>query len=399
MSITRFFSSLGLPLKNQRWSWGAQSGSTVLLRTWSDELTRTNGVRRVVVLKSPLGYLQTDSFGLDERFVHLENIWRGGMAAYAVVAIADDPNARPRSIQSFREDVVFIIERLEELTDGTITAVLGTPVKTEDLSKHAASHTTLGGEGPFPAAVAMKTGASSTAYQERIPLMRKRLEEVCRAGGTLTYGEVMSSFGLTYYPLNSALGRLGNDCRREDEPIITAIVVEEKTGRCSIGFMKEFQIEDDEAERQRCYVYWAPEGGLPSLGSEPKEAKSSQEGVEPPEQEQDGLAERAARFASVEVRPQQAAFRLAVFNACGGRCVVSGCEVPEALEAAHLSGRDWRSGHNSAEDGILLRRDIHTLYDRGLLSIGMNGQVEIAERLRSHYGEWQGISISPLRTS
>ncbi|WP_255284189.1 HNH endonuclease [Hydrogenophaga pseudoflava] len=104
--------------------------------------------------------------------------------------------------------------------------------------------------------------------------------------------------------------------------------------------------------------------------------------------------ERVARFAQVEVRPQQQAFRDAVFRACGGRCVVSGCEVPEALEAAHIFGRDWRKGENSAEDGILLRRDLHALYDRGLLTIQESGAVELDPKVRPHYKVFDGVFIN-----
>ena len=95
--------------------------------------------------------------------------------------------------------------------------------------------------------------------------------------------------------------------------------------------------------------------------------------------------ESEARFARVQVRPQQVAFRLAVFRACGGRCVVSGCDVPEALEAAHLRDRDWRAGHNAAADGILLRRDLHALYDSGLLHIEPDGSFTLSEPVREHY--------------
>lgn len=38
-SITQFFHDLELPLKNARWSWGAQNKTTVLLRTWADEFS------------------------------------------------------------------------------------------------------------------------------------------------------------------------------------------------------------------------------------------------------------------------------------------------------------------------------------------------------------------------
>lgn len=74
-------------------------------------------------------------------------------------------------------------------------------------------------------------------------------------------------------------------------------------------------------------------------------------------------ADRVARYMNVEVRPEQQFFRKAVYEAYDGRCAISGCDIPEALEAAHLRGRNWRDGQNNASDGILLRRDLHALYD------------------------------------
>ena len=103
------------------------------------------------------------------------------------------------------------------------------------------------------------------------------------------------------------------------------------------------------------------------------------------------MAERAKRFAQVEVRPDQQAFRKAVFMAYGGICVVSGCDVPEALDAAHLEGRDWGQGHNTAADGVLLRKDLHALYDRGLLRL-TNGRVELDACTRPHYAELNGAA-------
>ena len=104
--------------------------------------------------------------------------------------------------------------------------------------------------------------------------------------------------------------------------------------------------------------------------------------------------QRAARFAQVEVRSQQSAFRNAVYRACQGRCVVSGCSVPEALDAAHVKGRRWRLGHNTAEDGILLRRDLHALYDRGLLQIDADSLVVLDTSVRRYYGEFEGTAVS-----
>ena len=67
--------------------------------------------------------------------------------------------------------------------------------------------------------------------------------------------------------------------------------------------------------------------------------------------------------------------------------------MPETLEAAHLLDRDWRKGQNSASDGILLRRDLHTLYDRRLLRLTDAGQVTLAEEVREYFGEFDGAVV------
>jgi hypothetical protein len=109
------------------------------------------------------------------------------------------------------------------------------------------------------------------------------------------------------------------------------------------------------------------------------------------------LSERAKSFSKRENRPEQAAFRFAVFMTGKGACVVSGCEVECALDAAHKAGRSWREGHNTAEDGWLLRKDLHALYGAGFLSIDSEGVVHIAgdRAIRVAYG---GYDLSKIRS-
>ncbi|WP_244125406.1 HNH endonuclease [Burkholderia gladioli] len=102
--------------------------------------------------------------------------------------------------------------------------------------------------------------------------------------------------------------------------------------------------------------------------------------------------ERITRYMEVEIRQEQPAFRKAVFATYGGRCAISGCDIPEALEAAHLRGRDWRAGQNEATDGILLRRDLHTLYDRGLLDLS-GGVTRFNRRVVHHYAHLDGLPV------
>ncbi|GJM24825.1 MAG: hypothetical protein DHS20C16_12400 [Phycisphaerae bacterium] len=71
---------------------------------------------------------------------------------------------------------------------------------------------------------------------------------------------------------------------------------------------------------------------------------------------------------AIRVRRGQPAFRNALRERYENRCVITGCPVLDVLEAAHI-----RSYHNSAdnapENGLLLRADIHTLFDLDLLGI------------------------------
>ena len=72
--------------------------------------------------------------------------------------------------------------------------------------------------------------------------------------------------------------------------------------------------------------------------------------------------------ASIVRRRGQGAFRTALLGAYGGRCALTGCPVTEVLEAAHITpyrGVDT----NNATNGLLLRSDIHVLFDLGLIGI------------------------------
>lgn len=386
-TILRFFTDLGFTLRNPRWSWGSRDGEIILLKNWEDRFSGKDWT--VQALDTPEILRQLESFGLDERIVHLEALWNGGSAGYTVIATATDINAIPRKTRDFRDDAIFAIERLEGQPDGSIRAVLSKEmVPVQQLRLHAKTHRTLAGNGPFPLADEFKGGLSLANYQKKVAALRLWLIEVARRNSRVTYSEVMQRFDLNYFSLVSAMGRIGKACRESGEPILTALIVDKETFRCSKGLSAEFGIVDDQTERERCYAFWK------LTADSPTPHDSLPENLVDPEAE---LEVRAARFAQVEIRTQQAGFRNAVFRACEGRCVISGCAVPEALEAAHLHGRNWKEGHNSASDGVLLRRDIHALYDRGLLRVNEMGVVELQADMEEHYGFLKGIVVSYQR--
>lgn len=68
------------------------------------------------------------------------------------------------------------------------------------------------------------------------------------------------------------------------------------------------------------------------------------------------------------VRQGQQAFRKDLFKAYEGHCAVTGFDTNEVLQAAHIL--DYRGTQsNIVENGILLRSDIHLLFDSYLLGI------------------------------
>lgn len=67
-------------------------------------------------------------------------------------------------------------------------------------------------------------------------------------------------------------------------------------------------------------------------------------------------------------RRGQAGFREALRKRYGDRCLISGCSLMDVVEAAHICVYPGKDDHNP-ENGVLLRSDLHTLFDLNLLGI------------------------------
>ena len=97
----------------------------------------------------------------------------------------------------------------------------------------------------------------------------------------------------------------------------------------------------------------------------------------------------------VVARQGQAQFRDALIRAYEGRCAITGCDSPYALEAAHI--RPYLGEHtNVVTNGLLLRADIHGLFDLGLLAVHpATRTVVISDRLSGdHYKSLQGRPLN-----
>ena len=113
-------------------------------------------------------------------------------------------------------------------------------------------------------------------------------------------------------------------------------------------------------------------------------------------------AEGAARFGGpVLVRPRlgQGLFSLAVRDAYNGACAVTGEHSIPVLEAAHI--RPYaQGGQHRVDNGLLLRRDVHRLYDRGYVTVTPDQIFRVGERLRDEFKNgrsYYGMNGSTIR--
>ena len=107
------------------------------------------------------------------------------------------------------------------------------------------------------------------------------------------------------------------------------------------------------------------------------------QGVFDPNSEEDA---RTFALTSIAMRRGQSEFRKKLLKAYENKCAITGSDVEAALEAAHISA--YKGDHtNPIENGLLLRADIHTLFDIGLIAINSNNRVVFHESLiiSDHY--------------
>jgi hypothetical protein len=96
----------------------------------------------------------------------------------------------------------------------------------------------------------------------------------------------------------------------------------------------------------------------------------------------------------VLARRGQPTFRSDLLNLYAKRCCITNCGVVELLEAAHIDQHS-EGGDYSVTNGLLLRADIHTLFDLHLLTIDDHLLVQLSERLvGSEYETLQGKQMA-----
>ena len=85
------------------------------------------------------------------------------------------------------------------------------------------------------------------------------------------------------------------------------------------------------------------------------------------------------------VRLRQGAFRVMVTEAYSRRCAISGEKALPVLQAAHIMPVT-EGGLHRLNNGLLLRSDVHTLFDRGYITVTPDHHVLVAsQRLKDDF--------------
>lgn len=110
------------------------------------------------------------------------------------------------------------------------------------------------------------------------------------------------------------------------------------------------------------------------------------------------------RFGSeylARARLGQGAFRVLVTEAYGKRCAVTGEKTLPVLEAAHIKPFAYEGPHR-VQNGLLLRSDLHKLFDLGYVTVTPDLDMEVSSKLREdwsngrEYYAWHGKKLAHL---
>jgi putative restriction endonuclease len=85
-------------------------------------------------------------------------------------------------------------------------------------------------------------------------------------------------------------------------------------------------------------------------------------------------------------RLAQQAFKAVVLSAYHGHCAVTGNKIRPVLQAAHIRPVT-NGGENRLDNGMLLRSDVHTMFDNGYLAVDpRQNKLIVSPRLREDFG-------------
>jgi len=86
----------------------------------------------------------------------------------------------------------------------------------------------------------------------------------------------------------------------------------------------------------------------------------------------------------VAPRLGQGTFRVIITDAYRRRCALTSSPVLHVLDAAHI--RPFaNNGPHDPRNGLLLRQDVHTLFDRGYITVTPEHRVEVSRRIKDEF--------------
>jgi len=100
--------------------------------------------------------------------------------------------------------------------------------------------------------------------------------------------------------------------------------------------------------------------------------------------EDENMNKRYGAEILTRVRLGQGAFRVMITDAYGRKCAVTGEKTLPVLDAAHIKPYE-KSGPHFISNGLLLRTDIHKLFDKGYLTITKDYIIEISRKIKEEF--------------
>ena len=98
-----------------------------------------------------------------------------------------------------------------------------------------------------------------------------------------------------------------------------------------------------------------------------------------------GTEERYGAELIIKPRLGQGSFKIFIADAYQRRCAITGEKTLPVLEAAHIKPYSLEGPHE-VSNGLLLRKDFHTLFDRGYITINKALIVEVSHRIKDDFG-------------
>ena len=98
-------------------------------------------------------------------------------------------------------------------------------------------------------------------------------------------------------------------------------------------------------------------------------------------------------------RAGQQAFKGLVLTSYERRCAITGNHIRPILHAAHIRPVS-EQGENTVANGLLLRSDVHTLFDLGYLGLNTRHELQVSPRIREDWGngkEFYDLAGQPIR--